>query len=208
MDKYVLDTNLFFNMEPGLGIGKKTEEVIVKATKAIKALKKEGKSEFFMPPRVVDELMGFFDDKDQPFLKDFLSTITVKSPHVSSVEFPAAVFYNLISDIRERSYRGLTIAEEELKKAGKGLLNASSTGSKKDFEQTIGAFVKPLRDRYRNATRTGFLDSVADLDLIVLAKEQDAYLVSTDEGVVKWGRVFGIREMESTVFGKKLTAHL
>lgn len=207
MDKYVLDTNLFFNMEPGLGIGKKTEEVIVKATAAMKALSKEKKAEFFMPPRVVDELLGFFDDKNQAFLKDFQAVLTVKSPHVSSVSFPAAVFYNLIADIRERSYRGLTIAEEELKKAGKELIGSSST-AKKDFEQASGTFIKTLRDRYRNATRAGFLDSVADLDLIVLAKEQDAYLVSTDEGVVKWGRIFGVREMEATVFGKKLSAHL
>lgn len=205
MDKHVLDTNLFFNMAPGLGIGKKTEEVMVKATEAMKSLKKEGKAEFLMPPRVVDELMSFFEDKNQPFLKDFLSVLSVKSPHVSSVEFPASVFYNLVSDIRERSYRGLTIAEEELKKAGKDL-SGSSAKSKPEFEKAVGAHVKALRDRYRNATRTGFLDSVADLDLIVLSKEQDAYLVSTDEGVVHWGRVFGVREMDATVFGKKLSA--
>ncbi|OGK19427.1 RNA ligase partner protein [Candidatus Roizmanbacteria bacterium RIFCSPLOWO2_12_FULL_40_12] len=208
MDKYVLDTNLFFNMAPGLGLGKKTEEVMKKATTAMKTMVKEKKAEFFMPPRVVDELMSFFDDKSQAFLKDFLSVIAVKSPHVSSVEFPAAVFYNLISDIRDRSYKGLTIAEEELKKAAKGLAGSQVKDSKQDFEKAVGAHVKTLRDRYRNATRTGFLDSVADLDLIVLAKEQDAYLVSSDEGVIKWGRIFGIREMDATVFGKKLTDHL
>ena len=207
MDRYVLDTNLFFNMEPGLGIGKKTEEVIIKATKAIKALKKEKKAEFLMPPRVVDELLSFFDDKNQPFLKDFLAVLTVKSPHVSSVEFPAAVFYNLVSDIRDRSYRGLTIAEEELKRAGKELQSAPE-GTKQDFEKSIGRHVKSLRDRYRQATRVGFLDSVADLDLIVLSKEQDAYLVTTDEGVIKWGRIFGVKEMESTVFGKRLSGLL
>ncbi len=207
MDRYVLDTNLFFNMEPGLGIGKKTEEVMIKATKAIKALKKEKKAEFLMPPRVVDELLSFFDDKNQSFLKDFLAVLTVKSPHVSSVEFPAAVFYNLVADIRDRSYRGLTIAEEELKKAGKELQTAP-TGTKQDFEKNIGRHVKSLRDRYRQATRAGFLDSVADLDLIVLSKEQDAYLVTADEGVVKWGRIFGVKEMESTVFGKRLSGLL
>ncbi len=207
MDRFVLDTNLFFNMEPGLGLGKKTEDVIVKATKAIKALKKEKKIEVLMPPKVVDELMSFFDDKNQSFLKDFLAVVTVKSPHVSTVEFPASVFYNLVSDIRDRSYRGLTIAEEEVKRAGKEL-QGSSSDSKQDFEKAIGRHVKNLRDRYRQATRTGFLDSVADLDLIVLAKEQDAYLVSTDEGVIKWGRVFGVKEMEATVFGKRLAGSL
>ena len=38
----------------------------------------------------------------------------------------------------------------------------------------------------------------------VLAKELDAFLVSTDEGVVSWGREFGVKEMEASLFGQKL----
>ena len=79
---------------------------------------------------------------------------------------------------------------------------------KKDFQIKIGATIKNFRNRYRNATRTGFLDSVADLDLIVLAFEQEAFLVSSDEGVLKWGRIFGVKEMPSEVFQKRLGALL
>lgn len=206
MEKYVLDTSLFFNMEPGLGLGKKTEEVIKKTTTAIIALKKEKKAEFFMPPRVVDELLSFFEDPNQTFLKEFLREITTKSPDVDRVDFSAQVFYRIVNDIRERSLRGLTIAEEELKKTAQTMLGGDAP-TKKDFEIKVGTFVKTLRDRYRQATRFGFLDSVADLDLIVLAKEIDGYVVSSDEGVMRWGRAFGVKEIAPQIFGEKLAQY-
>jgi len=55
MDKYILDTNIFFNMEAGLGLGNKTEEVVIELTKKIVELKKNKKAEFYMPPKAVDE---------------------------------------------------------------------------------------------------------------------------------------------------------
>lgn len=203
MDKYVLDTNLFFNMEPGLGIGKKTEEVVVTATATMKKLKETGNVEFYMPPRIVDEFLSFFEDKEQPFLKAFLAEISVKSPDLHKVQFPAEVFYKIVEDVRGRSYRGLTIGEEELKKTAQQLMGKPRLEGK-EYEIKIGQFVKTLRDRYRQATRTGFLDSLADLDIIVLAKELDAYLVSTDEGVINWGRIFGVKEVSAQVFGQRL----
>lgn len=203
MDKYILDTNIFFNMEAGLGLGNKTEEVVTELTKKIIELKKNKKAEFYMPPKAVDEFLSFFEDKEQAFLKDFLSQITVKSPDSSKTSFSSSVFYKLIEDIRLRSYRGLTIGEEEIINAAR-LMTGSRDMSKKDFEIKIGAVVKKFRDRYRNATRAGFLDSLTDLDLIVLAVEQDAYLVTTDEGVLIWGRMFGVKEMPSGVFRKRL----
>ncbi len=203
MEKFILDTNVFFNMEAGLELGKKTEEVIVGLTERIVNLKKNKKAEFFMPPRAVDELLSFFEDKEQAFLKDFLSQITVKSPNSSKTSFSSSVFYKLVEDIRLRSYRGLTVGEEEIVNAAR-LMSGAGDMSKKDFEIKIGAVVKKFRERYRNATRTGFLDSLTDLDLIVLAIEQDAYLVTTDEGVLAWGRTFGVKEMPSGVFRKRL----
>jgi RNA ligase partner protein len=210
MEIFILDTNLFFNMEAGLGMGKKTEEIIVNLTKTIYQLKKEKKASFYMPPRIVDEFLSFFptyrqavEDKNQEFLKNFLSVVDIKSPNPVKIQFPGTVFYRLVDDIRSRSYRGLNVAEEEIERAGQ-MMAGKKIESKKDFQIAIGEFIKKFRDRYRNATRTGFLDSVADLDLIVLAKEEDGFLVTSDEGVLNWGRVFGVKEMPSLVFRKRL----
>lgn len=203
MEKYILDANLFFNMEAGLDLGEKTEQVIKALTEMAKKLKEQKKAEFFMPPRVVDEFLSFFENKEQPFLKDFLSAVTVKSPDAGKMTFPAQVFYELVADIRQRSYRGLNIGEEEIEKAGKTMLNKNNL-STKDFQIQIGSVIKKFRERYRQATRFGFLDSLADLDLIVLTKELDGSLVSSDEGVIHWGRVFGVKEIPVGVWKKKL----
>src|SRR3989304_44382 len=106
MESFILDTNLFFNIGAGLGMGKNTEEIVIK-------LKKNSKASFYMPPRIVDEFLSFFEDKNQEFIRDFLSVMNVKSPNPAMTDFSSQVFYNLIEDIRNRSYRGLNIAEEE-----------------------------------------------------------------------------------------------
>ena len=203
MESFILDTNLFFNIGAGLGMGKTTEEIVVNLTKTIKKLKKNSKAVFYMPPRIVDEFLSFFENKDQEFIKNFLSTVNVKSPNPAVTDFSSQIFYKLIEDIRNRSYRGLNIAEEEIVNAGE-MTSGKKFESEKDFQIAIGKFVKKFRDRYRNATRTGFLDSVADLDLIVLSKEVDGFLVTSDEGVLTWGRTFGIKEMPASVFQKRL----
>ena len=203
MESFILDTNLFFNIGAGLGMGKTTEEIVVNLTETIKKLKKNSKATFYMPPRIVDEFLSFFENKDQEFIKNFLSTVNVKSPNPAVTDFSSQIFYKLIEDIRNRSYRGLNIAEEEIVNAGE-MTSGKKFESEKDFQIAIGKFVKKFRDRYRNATRTGFLDSVADLDLIVLSKEVNGFLVTSDEGVLTWGRTFGIKEMPASVFQKRL----
>lgn len=194
MDTYILDTNLFFNMQAGLNFGKTTDEVIKNMTLCGK------KVELFMPPRIVEEFLSFFENKEQENIKKLLAVITVKSPVIESFEFPASVFYALVDDVRNRSYRGLRVGEEEIEQAGKSLMNAG-TLSKMDFQKRVGQQIKGFRDRYRQATRVGFLDSVADLDIIVLAKEVNGTVISTDEGLLKWSRLFGVKEMSPSVFG-------
>jgi len=203
MENYILDTNLFFNMEEGLDLGDKTEEVIRNMTRAIKKLKELEQSVFYMPPLVVEELLSFFDNKEQDFLKEYLGAIIIKSPSVDNQSLPARFFYQIIDDVRNRSYRGLRVGEEEIIKAGR-TMQGKGILSKKEFEVALGDVTRKYSERYRQATRTGFLDSVADLDLIMLARSTDGYLISTDEGVITWGRMFGVKEMPVSVFGARI----
>jgi RNA ligase partner protein len=207
METYVIDTNIFFNMEAGIGLGKNTEEVVKKITEIAKKLKKNNKAQFVTSPRIVEEFLSFFEDKNQDFIKDFLSSIIVKSPEVGEKTVAAQIIYQIIEDIRLRSYRGLSIGEEEIKNTAKNFMDKKIT-DKKEFEITVGKNIKGFRDRYRNATRTGFIDSLADLDCIVLAKVLDGYLVTTDEGVIKWGRIFGVKEMPVVAWLKQMQALL
>jgi len=203
MEKFILDTNLFFNMGANLGLGDKTEKIVISLTEKILSLKKDKKAEFFMPPGAVTEFLSFFEDKEQVFLKNFLSSITIKSPDYSKINFSSSVFYKMVEDIRARSYKGLNVAEEEIENTSRLMAGAGEL-SKKDFQIKVGGVIKKFRERYRNATRTGFLDSLVDLDLIALSHEQNGFLVTTDEGVLNWGRIFGVKEMPSSVFLKRL----
>jgi uncharacterized protein len=203
MEKYILDTNLFFNMEAGLNMGSKTEDVIKNLTTLIQSLKQQKKAEFFMSPKIVDEILSFFDDKEQQFLKDLFASVIIKSPDLNNITLSANVFAQFVEETRTRAYRGMNVGDEEIRKAG-NMFMGKETMSKMDFEKTIGPVVKTFRERYRQATRVNFIDSLADLEIILLAKEQDGYLVTTDEGVTRWGRSFGVKEMPAQVFGTKM----
>ena len=50
-----------------------------------------------------------------------------------------------------------------------------------------------MRKSYREALREGIIDSKEDVDLILLAKELDALLVTVDHGAIKWAEKLGIR---------------
>ncbi|MBI1862590.1 RNA ligase partner protein [Candidatus Microgenomates bacterium] len=205
MDHFILDTNLFFNMEAGISLGGTTKEVMQKVIDFAVRSKADNSAVLYMPPRIVDEISGFFDNPQEDILKELLSVVIIKAPDASQVQFPAPVFYRLIEDVRNRSYRGLQIAEEEVEKTATEMMGKEVL-PKVPFQKAIGAIIKTLRMRYRNATRTGFLDSVADLDLIMLAKEVNGCVVTTDEGVTIWARHFGVKEMPATAFGKRLSA--
>jgi RNA ligase partner protein len=203
MEKFVLDTNLFFNMEIDFGFEKKTEAVVTGLSGLIKQLKGKNKAEFYLSPRIVDEFLSFFSDKNQPFIKEFLSLVTVKSPNYEKIFLPSDIFLKLVTDVRQRTYRGTTIAEEEIVNAAR-LMMGKKINNKTEFEIAVGEVIKKFRDRYRHATRFGFLDSAADLDLIILAKEIDGFLISSDEGVVGWGRIFGVKELNPSLLRKRL----
>lgn len=205
MEKFVIDTNFFINLEIKSGFGENAPEVVSSFVAVAMQLKQQKKAEFFMPPRILEEFLGFFNNED--FIKDFLKIITIKSPERLKLQFSADVFYTLVDEIRERSYRGLRIAEEAVNNAGRTMMGKINI-HKIEFEKTIGETVKTLREKYRQVTRFNFLDSVADLDLIVLSKEQDGFLISSDEGVVRWGRKFGIKEIMPHVFKDRLISLL
>lgn len=205
MEKFVIDTNFFINLEIKSGFGKNAQEIVSSFTDLAVPLKQQKKAEFFMPPRIIEEFLGFFNNQD--FVKDFLKIITIKSPERLKLQFPADVFYTLVDEIRERSYRGLRIAEEAVNSAGHTMMGKINI-HKMEFEKTIGESVKTLREKYRQATRFNFLDSVADLDLIVLAKEQEGFLISSDEGVMRWGRKFGVKEIMPQAFKDRLISLL
>ncbi|HOP30290.1 MAG TPA: RNA ligase partner protein, partial [Spirochaetota bacterium] len=103
-------------------------------------------------------------------------------PDLYSMQFPAAIFHTFISDIRVRINKGLRIAEEAIE--------SSKTADN----------IRRIRNEYRAAMRSGIIDSVEDLDVVLLAKEIGGTILSADEGILNMADSLGIEVFSSKDF--------
>ncbi len=172
-DRVVLDTSLFVNPDVRNDFGDSPAEAI-KGFLAIAEHIEE--IEFYMPSSIFAELLNFVDQRRIP--GSFLAIMNQKSPSKHELTCPAFFLYELIEDIRDRINKGLRIAEKAVRSAGKS-----------DEREVI----QGMRKSYREALREGIIDSKEDVDLILLAKELDALLVTVDHGAIKWAEKLGIR---------------
>lgn len=171
--RLVLDTSLFVNPDVRAVLGPTPTD----ALDAFLAIASEASPlyEFYMPPSVFEELTNFIQ-RDRVPARLFLF-LTLKAPSRHEIMLPAAVLYDLIEDMRERVNKGLRIAEN-------GVRGALTRGA----DETI----KDVRRKYRDALREGVIDSKEDVDLLLLARELDAVLVSADLGLTSWADKLGV----------------
>ncbi len=172
-EKVVLDTSLFVNPEVRADFGETPTEAVegfLSLAVQIPAL------EFYMPSSTFKELLNFLDtDK---ISGDLFTILQQKPPSRLELNCPAILLYEFIEEMRERVNKGLRFAEKAVRNA--------ANGDEKEIIQS-------LRRNYRDALREGILDSKEDVDLIFLAKELDALLVSVDNGVIKWAEKLGVK---------------
>jgi len=172
-DRVVLDTSLFVNPEVRDGFGSSPTEAIDNFLKIAEGIPE---LEFYMPSSIFEELMNFVDRRKVP--GRMLALIHQKSPNKYEMTCPAIFLYELIEDIRDRVNKGLRIAEKTERCAGKA-----------DERELI----QGMRKNYREALREGIIDSKEDVDLILLAKELEALLVTADRGAITWAEKLGVR---------------
>ena len=101
-----------------------------------------------------------------------------------------------LEEVRYRINKGLRIAEEHTKEAGRM------------SEEDVGRLINKLREKYREALRAGIIDSKEDLDVLLLAYELDAILVSGDEGLRNWADKVGIKLIDPKGFRHMLESLL
>jgi len=172
-DKVVLDTSLFVNPEVRNDFGGSPTEAI----KGFLHLAEQIPSlEFYMPSSIFEELMNFVDRRKVP--GKLMAVLNQRSPGKHEMNVPAILLYELIEDIRDRINKGLRVAEKAVRSVG--------TVDEREL-------IKGMRKSYREALREGIIDSREDVDLILLAKELDALLVTVDHGAIKWAEKLGIR---------------
>ncbi len=172
-DRVVLDTSLFVNPAVRNDFG----NTPTKAIEGFLLLAEQIPSlEFYMPSSIFKELLNFVDKDKIP--GRLLTVLHQKSPSKHELSCPAFLLYELIEDMRERINKGLRVAEKAVRNV-----------SKSDEREVI----QSMRKSYREALREGIIDSKEDVDLILLAKELDALLVTVDQGAIKWAEKLGIR---------------
>ncbi len=171
--RVVLDTSLFVNPDVRMSLGNNPTEALetfLFLAAQIHIL------EFYMPPSIFEELLNFIEMDKIP--ADLLLVLHQKPPKKHELKTPAFLLYELIEDIRERVNKGLRVAERAVR----------STQHKK-----IEEIIQDMRRKYREALREGIIDSKEDVDLLLLAMELDALLITADQGLIKWADKLGIR---------------
>jgi len=173
VDRVVVDTSFFTNPEAREGLGNNPSEALNIFLERIRT--REG-VELFMPLSVYDELLHFVNREDLP--GDFELLVRLRSPRRFQIMVPGFLLYELIDEVRERINRGLRVAEEAVRET-----------RQRDPDRIITM----LRERYRKALREGIIDSREDVDLILLAMELDAALLTADQGIIRWAERIGLR---------------
>jgi len=193
--QYVLDTNFFINRQRPINLGNSKEEVINNFIDLVLPLVKKNQIVFLTTPESYKELASFFKENPEA-LNKLTKVITISSYSRNSLQINSVLFEELIAETGKRLYRGLRVAEEFVKNLSSAPLST----------EAVGLRVTQLREKYRRATREGFIDSTIDLGLIFLAKEKEAILVSSDNGLLTWARNFGCQELLPELLVQKIKA--
>ncbi len=166
--RFVIDTSLFVNPHAREKFGKNPPSAVKSFIKIIS----KSDAEFFIPPLIFVELKNFIGEK---VANELELHIKKRAPNTYSIYLPAAVLHDFIEDVRGRMNKGLRLAEEYAQ----------------DNRPENNVKLQKLREKYRDAVRAGLLDSKEDFELVMLAKELEATLVSSDEGVLKFANKVG-----------------
>jgi len=175
--KYVIDTSLFVNPHARGKFGANPTAAVHGFIKAVEGLD----INIYMPPSIFRELANFVEASAMDELE---LVVKKRAPNTYSIYLPAAVFYDFIEDVRVRINKGLRLAEEFAK------------DNRPDNDEKL----RRLRDKYREAMRTGIIDSKEDFELVLLAKELEASLISSDEGAIKFAGQVGCEWMMADKF--------
>ncbi len=174
MRRFVLDTSIFTNPDVYL----RFDDDPMRAISVFLGLARRADAEFYMPAPVYQELCNM--RPMDAIGAEFETEVHIRSPRRFSLTIPSEVLYEFIEEVRTRIQRGLRIAEEYARQAGEAPVLPPE-------------LITHLRERYREAMRRGIVDSREDIDVVLLAYEMDATLVSADEGMRKFAERVGIK---------------
>ncbi|WP_117595006.1 RNA ligase partner protein [Haloprofundus halophilus] len=193
--RFVLDTSLFLSDEIRAE-GETMEDALVRLLDTLALAKLRLNISCYMPPSVHDELMVVLRNRgvDEEATAQLNTWVIRKHPSRFEVMIPAEVVSRFMHEMSSRVDSGLRVAEDAVR-------DAAEAG-------VADAAISDLRHDYRKTLRRGVVDSQEDFDLLVLARELDAGVVTEDTGIIDWAEDFGLRYLRGRDFPNLLEAYL
>jgi RNA ligase partner protein len=211
--QFVLDTSLFITEE----IRRDDESLsaaVLRLLDLVATARLELNISCHMPPSIHDELATMLRDRDvdDEVFSRLDTWVVRKSPDRYGVTIPANIVYDFIDEMSDRVDRGLRVSETALREVEQ--LDPDELAQETDGDGTeaymteADQILSKMRDKYRRALRQGVLDSREDFDLLVLARELDAGVVTEDRGIISWADEFGLRYVRGGQFPVLLEEYL
>jgi len=151
---------------------------------------------YYTTPSILKEIKGFLIRSSSPeeVIAKLNVWITPSTPSLSEIKIPANIFMEYVDEVRRRLDKGLRVAEESTRRAHAG--------------GDVAEHIRNLREKYRESTRKGLLDSTADLEAVMLAYQLQAVLVSNDEGLCKMAHKLGVTCIDPLTFLNTIEEYL
>ncbi len=173
--RIVIDTSLFVNPETRKDLGDSTSEALMMFLEMCRRYSLE----IYLPLSVFRELSNFVDSG---VLKVLRAQAVVRAPDLYNIQVPAAIFHTFVRELRLRVNKGLHIAEKAIKAA--------------DLPENV----RWVRQHYREAMRSGIVDSVEDLEVVLMAREIGGVILTSDQGIANMAGSLGIEVFSAGEF--------
>ncbi|ELY86194.1 RNA ligase partner protein [Natrinema altunense] len=211
--QFVLDTSLFITEEIRRD-DDSLEDAVVRLLDRIATARLELNISCYVPPSIHDELATMLRERavDEAVFSRLDTWVVRKSPDRYGVTIPADIVYDFIDEMSDRVDRGLRVSEEAIREVEQldpeALASGSNDDGREEYMTDADRILSDMRDKYRRALRQGVLDSREDFDLLILARELDAGVVTEDRGIISWADEFGLRYVRGGQFPTLLEEYL
>ncbi|NKE34862.1 RNA ligase partner protein [Natronococcus sp. JC468] len=204
--RFVLDTSLFLTEEIRRD-EESLEDAVLRLLELIANARLNLGISCYVPPTIHDELTTMLEARDvsEEVYSKLNTWVIRKHPDRYAVSIPANVVYSFVDEMSGRVDRGLRVSEKAVRRAE---ASADEPLEDHDHKTEVDAVISQLREKYRDAMRTGVLDSREDFDLLILARELEAGVVTEDRGIIDWTEDFGLRYIRGREFPALLEQYL
>ncbi|MFC6722515.1 RNA ligase partner protein [Natrialbaceae archaeon GCM10025896] len=211
--RFVLDTSLFITEEIRRD-EESLEAAVLRLLDLVATARLELNISCYMPPSIHAELGDMLRERDvdDEVFSRLDTWVVRKSPDRYGVTIPANIVYEFIDEMSDRVDRGLRVSEEAIRKVEQldpAELHSDPEGEEpSEYMTEADRVLSTLRDKYRGALRQGVLDSREDFDLLILARELEAGVVTEDRGIISWADELGLRYVRGGQFPTLLEEYL